>query len=98
MKNSSKASLILNCIFWAGILLIISVALFFSKQTHTVKDYVISFGVFGLLNIGIFYINYIILIPELIKKRKQYWWYVVCFILLIVVSSAMKKCVADLNP
>ncbi|WP_293300510.1 sensor histidine kinase [Pedobacter sp. UBA4863] len=98
MKNSSKASLILNCIFWAGILLIISVALFFSKQTHTVKDYVISFGVFGLLNIGIFYINYIILIPELIKKKKQYWWYVVCFILLIVVSSAMKIFVAVLNP
>lgn len=98
MKNSSRASLILNTIFWGIILLIISVALFFSKQTHTIKDYVISFGVFGLLNIAVFYINYIVLIPELIKKRKQYWWYVICFILLIAVSTGIKTAVAVLNP
>lgn len=53
---------------------------------------------FAAINVGVFYINYIVLIPELIKKRKKYLWYTVCFILLIGVSAGIKIGVALLNP
>lgn len=98
MKESSRASLILNLIFWAIISVILGVAIFFSKQAHTPKDYLINFGAFGFLNVAVFYINYIYLIPELIKKRKQYWGYIFFFIFLIAAVTGLKVFIAILNP
>jgi two-component system LytT family sensor kinase len=98
MKNSSRASLILNCIFWGVIVAIIAASLIFSTKEHSVKEYVIDYLAFGAINVAVFYINYIVLIPELIKKRKMYLWYVVCFILLIAASTGIKLGVALFNP
>ncbi len=98
MKENSRASLILNLIFWAIISVILVIALFFSTQDHTLKDYLINFGAFGFLNVAVFYINYIYLIPELIKKRKQYWAYIIFFIFLIAVATGLKIFIAILNP
>lgn len=98
MKNSSKASLILNCIFWGIIVVFLGVAFFITNKEHTYREYMINLLLFGLFNVAIFYINYIVLIPELIKKRKKYWWYISCFILLLVVSAGIKGIVAMLNP
>ncbi|WP_343530557.1 sensor histidine kinase [Pedobacter sp.] len=98
MKNSSKASLILNCVFWGIIISIIAVALFFSNKPHPLKELVIDYVVFGAINVAVFYINYIVLIPELLKKRKQYWWYIICFVLLIVASVGVKLLIGLLNP
>lgn len=97
MKESSKASIVLNSVFWGIVLAIIVLALFLSKQTYTLKYYAISFGIFGFLNIATFYTNYIYLIPELIKKKKQYWWYIFFFILLIAVVTTIKVIIAVLN-
>lgn len=58
----------------------------------------INWLLFGLFNIAVFYINYIVLIPELIKKRTQYWWYIVCIILLLLANAGLKGVVAVLNP
>jgi sensor histidine kinase YesM len=98
MKESKKASLILNLIFWGAIAIFLGVALILFNERHTFKEYMINWVLFGLFNVAIFYINYIVLIPELIKKRKQYWWYVICFILLLFASAALKAVVAVLNP
>ncbi|WP_199117189.1 sensor histidine kinase [Pedobacter sp. ASV28] len=98
MRDKSKASIILNAIFWGIIVVIIAIALFFSKEKHTAKDYIITFGVLGILNVSTFYINYVLLIPELIKKRKKYWIYVFSFIFLIIVVAAIKTAIAVLNP
>ncbi len=98
MKESNKASLILNFVFWGIIMAVLTLALVMSKQEHTVKDYLITFGVFGFLNVAVFYINYIYLIPELIKKRKQYWLYFFFFVFLIVAAAGLKTFVAILNP
>lgn len=98
MKNNSKASLILNCIFWGIILAFIAVVSFFSTKTHPLKELIIDYVFFGAINVAVFYINYIVLIPELLKKRKQYWWYIMCFLLLIVASVGIKLLVGLLNP
>jgi len=98
MKNSSRASLILNCIFWGVIGAIIAASLIFSPKEEPLKIHIIDYLVFGAINVAVFYINYIVLIPELIKKRKQYLWYIVCFILVIAASVGIKVAVALLNP
>lgn len=98
MKSSSKASVILNCAFWGVIITIIAVALFFSNKAHPLKELVIDYVIFGAINVAVFYINYIVLIPELLKKRKKYWLYILCFIMLIVASTGIKAVVGLLNP
>jgi len=98
MKNNSRASLILNCIFWGIIGTLVAAIMIFSKKKFAVQEIVIDYAVFGAVNVAVFYINYIFLIPELIKKRKQYLWFIVCFILLIAVSVGIKVAVAKFYP
>lgn len=98
MKNSSRASLVLNCIFWGIIGALVATSFIFSSREHTLREHVIDYLIFGSINVAVFYINYIVLIPELIKKRKQYLWYIVCFVLLILASIGIKLGVALLNP
>jgi len=98
MKDKSKASIVLNSIFWGIILLFVALICFFDKEKHSLKDYTISYGVFGLLNVSIFYINYIFLIPEFIKKKKKYWLYMFSFVFLMLISTAIKSVIAVLNP
>ncbi|MFN0255937.1 sensor histidine kinase [Pedobacter ureilyticus] len=98
MKNSSRASFILNCIFWGIIGALVATSFIFSSREHSLREHVIDYLIFGSINVAVFYINYIVLIPELIKKRKQYLWYIICFILLIVASVGIKLGVALLNP
>ncbi|MFC4213214.1 sensor histidine kinase [Pedobacter lithocola] len=96
--KKSKAPIILHSIFWVIILMIITAGNIFETDKHTLKDYFISYVVFGVINISIFYINYIFLIPELIKKRKKYFLYIAAFFLIIAVSVVLKTAIAVLNP
>ncbi|MDQ7947437.1 MAG: histidine kinase [Pedobacter sp.] len=98
MKNTNKASIILNSLFWAIIISYITIITYISKENVTSRDYLIHYIGFGLLNVSIFYINYIFLIPDLIKKRKKYWLYVVAFLMLIILSTVIKTAIAVLNP
>ncbi|RZL38548.1 MAG: histidine kinase [Pedobacter sp.] len=92
----SKGAIAMHVIFW----LIMSAILIVDIVTgnHSLKEYIVSDGLFSLLNISIFYINYIILIPELIQKRKKYWLYILAFFLLIAATVVVKTVVAALNP
>jgi len=96
--KQSRGPLILHAIFWGVIFLFIIVVSMLDKEVHTTKDYFLSFFVFGILNVSVFYINYIFLIPSLIKKRKKYWLYIISFLLLIVVAAFVKTVIAVLNP
>ncbi|PWS27575.1 hypothetical protein DHW03_08265 [Pedobacter yonginense] len=96
--KKSKGPLILHTIFWVLILLFITVVVFFEKGKHSLKDYFLSFGVLGIINVSLFYINYIFLIPSLIKKRKKYWLYIISFFLLIIGGTFIKTVIAVLNP
>jgi len=96
--KENKGVLILHSIFWAIILVGAGVILITSTSEVTIKRELISFGVFGILNVSVFYINYIFLIPELIKKRKKYWLYVIAFFLMIGIAALVKTMIAVLNP
>ncbi|WP_029276706.1 sensor histidine kinase [Pedobacter borealis] len=96
--KQSKGPLILHAIFWTIIVMLIVGMNIFDTSIHTAKDYFISYVVYGIINISIFYINYIFLIPELIKKRKKYFIYVLAFLLLIAVSVVAKTAIAVLYP
>ncbi|TDG35334.1 hypothetical protein EZJ43_13580 [Pedobacter changchengzhani] len=97
MKNN-RGPIILHSLFWGiiGIILIAQTILGGSK--HTNLDYFITYVVYGVINISLFYINYIFLIPELIKKRKRYFVYMGVFILLIAISAFAKITIAVLYP
>jgi two-component system LytT family sensor kinase len=96
--KKSRGPLILHSIFWGIILTIVITSIWMEREKITFKDYILSMGVFGILNVSLFYINYIFLIPELIKKRKKYWLYVLSFLLLIAAVVIVKTIIAVLNP
>ncbi len=98
MKDRSKAPLVLNSIFWVMILMFAAFLSYFDKDKHTTKYFIFEYGIFGLLNVSVFYINYMFLIPEFIKKNKKYWWYMFSFIFLMFITSAIKTVIAVLNP
>jgi LytS/YehU family sensor histidine kinase len=58
----------------------------------------ISLVLFGIINVSLFYINYLILIPQLIKNKKRYFLYILTFILLLGAGALIKTVVAVLNP
>jgi two-component system LytT family sensor kinase len=98
MKEKSRASIILNTVFWGIILLFVLFITYTDKEKHSLKDYIITFGVFGLMNVAVFYINYIFLINEFIKKTKRYVWYMVSFFFLMLITTAIKTVISVLNP
>ena len=98
VNMKSKGAIIIHSIFWGIILLLALATIFIGGAKQTTKDYVFSYGLFSVLNLSMFYINYIILIPELIQKRKKYWLYILAFILLILVCVLVKTVIAALYP
>lgn len=98
MKKYNRSAIILNVVFWGIIGTIIAIIVFFSESKHSTRDYVLSLGVMGFLNVSMFYINYIYLIPELVKKRKYYWTYFGMFFFLMFFVTALKTGIAVLNP
>lgn len=98
MIRKSKAPLVLNCIFWFVILSFLLVIIFLDKSKHTTKDYILSYLVFGAMNVSLFYINYIFLIPEFIEKRRKFWLYIAFFVVVLLITTLLKVAVAVLNP
>lgn len=96
--KTNKGPLILHSIFWGIILMIVIASNIFDNSKHTLTDYFITYVVYGIINVSIFYLNYIFLIPGLIKKRKKYWLYVLVFLLIIAIAVIAKTAVAVLYP
>ncbi|TCC93418.1 hypothetical protein EZ428_01195 [Pedobacter frigiditerrae] len=93
----SKGAIIAHSIFWL-LMLGIALSMIFIGTRPTTKDIIYSYGLFSILNLSAFYINYIFLIPELIQKRKKYLLYVLAFLFLIAASVVVKLVIAVLNP
>ncbi len=96
MEN--KGSFIVNVLFWLFITSICSLPVLYSKTPLTGYHMLVFFGYYGIINVSIFYINYTLLIPQLIKRRKQYWMYILAITTLIVLMSAVKTVIGTLNP
>lgn len=93
----SKGPLIVHLIFWSLIMVLLVISLIDNK-TDTPYVLGIRYGASSLLNISIFYINYTLLIPMLVKEQKKYWLYVAAIVLLILGMSAIKTVLASLHP
>lgn len=96
MKN--KGPLIVHLVFWSLVLCIITLDIVIAKESRNLSSIVIRYGSSQLINISIFYINYTLLIPMLIKEQKKYGLYIGSILLLIVVMSATRTVIASLNP
>lgn len=70
------------------IILILFFILLSGKGKFTYNSFVM-YGFFGLINISIFYINYLIILPEFLS-RKKYFWYAVSIIILVCTSALFK--------
>ncbi|MES2828637.1 MAG: sensor histidine kinase [Bacteroidota bacterium] len=88
MKN--KAPLTVHLIFWVIVGLILFVPIFLGKDKFTVSSFIATHGFSTVINISIFYINYTLLIPLLVKDTKRYGLYVTLIILLILVMTIIK--------
>lgn len=98
MKERNKASLILNGIYWACLGLLLVVQLVMSKNSYLAKDYLYTYFGMGVINISLYYINYLFLIVEFIKKKKQYWLYISLFLMFLLGASLLKTVIASLYP
>ncbi len=97
--KKNKGLIILHTLFWLVIIFILVLSIFLNPEKNiTLKHYFISIGMFGIINVSLFYINYIFLIPNLIKKHKRYFLYSLFFIVLLLLGPLIKTCVAVLNP
>lgn len=90
---NAKRELIAHLIYWMFISGILCLFLFLGGRTFTPHTMLIYFGYYAIFNISIFYINYTLLIPQLLKK---YWYYILSLIALIIVMAAAKTIVAVL--
>jgi two-component system LytT family sensor kinase len=95
MKN--KGPLVVHLVFWLFILTLCLVGIVNSKEPISGYEILVQFGYYGVMNVSLFYINYTLLIPELIKSRKMYWWYVISIAALILVMGLIKTAIASLN-
>lgn len=77
---------ILHIIVWAVILLLFMYMASDGKITHRT---IVIFSYFGLINIVIFYINYLLILPTFLN-RKKYLWCAIAIVFLIFISASVK--------
>jgi len=86
----SKAPFTVHLIFWLIVGFILYFEVLFGKEHISFMTFLTQYGYSGLVNISIFYINYTLLIPMLVKDTKRYGLYVVSITLLILLMSTIK--------
>jgi two-component system LytT family sensor kinase len=81
-----------HIIFWVSIITyFMTVARNNSKITN--EELIVIFGLYGFINIGLFYVNFLYLIPKFLDKKK-YKFYTVALIIAIVVFGLGKYGIA----
>lgn len=95
MKN--KGPLAVHLFFWLIILSIFLWDSFSGHQKPSTYETVVKLIYFSIINLSIFYINYTLLIPILVKQKKRYGLYMVSIFLLIAIMVVIKTIVAMLN-
>jgi two-component system LytT family sensor kinase len=95
MKN--KGPLAVHLLFWMIILSVLLWDTFSGNQRPTLYQVAMQFGYFAIINLSIFYINYTLLIPILVKQKKKYGLYMVSIFMLIAIMVIIKTIVASLN-
>ncbi len=86
----TKTPLTGHLVFWLIVSTILYFQVFFGREPTTLYAFATRHGFASLINISIFYINYTLLIPLLVKDAKRYGMYVVSIVLLILVMTFCK--------
>mgnify|MGYP003577093589 CR=1 FL=1 len=92
-----KGILVVHLLFWSVIGLILLLEIINFKGDRTISSIAVNYGYSAMINISIFYINYTLLIPLLVKEKKRYGLYVVAIIILIIMMSLIKMALASLH-
>ncbi|SMC71976.1 sensor histidine kinase [Pedobacter nyackensis] len=95
MKN--KGPLAVHLFFWLLILIVLLWDTFSAGQKPSTYEVMVKFGYFAIINLSIFYINYFLLIPILVKQKKRYGLYMASIFMLIAIMVVIKTIVASLN-
>ncbi|MFA6275105.1 MAG: sensor histidine kinase [Pedobacter sp.] len=94
----SKGAIIVNLIFWMLIITMITFGIINSSHKATWFELLVEYGYYGVINVSLFYINALILIPDIIKKRQKTWLYLFLLVGLIVVAVVIKLGIAVMYP
>ncbi len=94
----SKGALIVNLLFWILIGGGIILTVFDSKREHNWFELWVTFGYYGIINVSLFFINSLILIPDIIKKRQKSWLYLFLVLGLVAVTIVLKFGIALMYP
>jgi len=94
----SKGALIVNLLFWLLVGIVIILLVIDSKNKPDWFELWVMFGYYGIINVSLFFINSLILIPDIIKKRQQTWLYLFLILGLMVVSVVIKLGIALMYP
>jgi len=95
MKN--KGPLAVHLFFWLLILIVLLWDTFSAGPKPSTYEVMVKFGYFAIINLSIFYINYFLLIPILVKQKKRYGLYIASIFMLIAIMVVIKTIVASLN-
>ncbi|MES2417914.1 MAG: sensor histidine kinase [Bacteroidota bacterium] len=94
----SKGALIVNLLFWLFIVAMITLGVINSTHKPTLFELLVEYGYYGIINVSLFYINSLILIPDIIKRRQKSWLYVFLLLGLIAVAVIIKLGIAVIYP
>jgi two-component system LytT family sensor kinase len=97
-QRKSKGALVVNLLFWLAIGAIICVGIFMSKEKADWFNLCVKFGYYGIINVSLFFINSLILIPDIIKKRQKSWLYLFLIAGLILVAVILKLGIGLMYP
>ncbi|WP_040299413.1 sensor histidine kinase, partial [Arcticibacter svalbardensis] len=89
--NKLRTAFLHICVWLAILLLFIYV----SSRNGAVKDSIVIFLYFGLVNIAIFYINYLYILPNYLNSRR-YLGCTVSIILLVLFTACFKYAIASI--
>ena len=68
-----------------------------NNKSYTTQGVVVIFGMYGLINISLFYLNYLVLIPRFLNK-KNYALYAATVLIIIIIYGFAKYGVALIFP
>lgn len=94
----SKGAVIVNIIFWLFIVALIAVGIINSPNKPNWFEILVEFGFYGIVNVSLFYINYLILIPNVVQRKQSLWLYLFLIISLIGITVVVKLGIAVLYP
>ena len=94
----SKGALVVNLLFWLLVGILVSLRFIRSTTPLNWFEIWVEYGYYGIINVSLFFINSLILIPDIIKKRQNSWLYLFLIFGLIVVTVIIKLGIALMYP